>query len=196
MADTPTQTRQPHQLVYVVFQVDDGETVGDNKPRPTPASKASIKAMPRIQVEESGKDCCICLEEFEVDEEGRAMPCKHLFHSGCIEKWLEIHGTCPICRFLMPTETTENVGRDGGRRRLEGGEINGLDYLHSALAFASFVGMMGIVGFDRSSNQPSSGQVGDVLVLLLITTQVATETIFIFNNSFFLNLIFTLRRKD
>ncbi|KAK8334883.1 hypothetical protein V6Z12_A09G016200 [Gossypium hirsutum] len=113
--------------------------------------------MPRIQVEESGKDCCICLEEFEVDEEGRAMPCKHLFHSGCIEKWLEIHGTCPICRFLMPTETTENVGRDGGRRRLEGGEINGLEYLHSALAFASFVGMMGIVGFDRSSNQPSSG---------------------------------------
>ncbi|KAG8482587.1 hypothetical protein CXB51_024371 [Gossypium anomalum] len=126
MADTPTQTPQPRQLVYIVFQIGNSGVVGDNKPGPAPASKASIEAMPGIKVEKSGKDCCICLEEFEVDEEGREMPCKHVFHSGCIEKWLEIHGTCPICRFLMLAEMVENEGNgsDGGRRRLEGGEIN------------------------------------------------------------------------
>ncbi|MFQ6630604.1 hypothetical protein Gotur_009807 [Gossypium turneri] len=64
---------------------------GDNKPGPTSASKASIEAMPRIKVEESGKDCGICLQEFEVEEEAREMPCKHVFHSGCIEKWLLNH---------------------------------------------------------------------------------------------------------
>ncbi|MBA0875562.1 hypothetical protein Goshw_010805, partial [Gossypium schwendimanii] len=30
--------------------------------------------MPRIKVEESGKDCGICLQEFEVEEEAREMP--------------------------------------------------------------------------------------------------------------------------
>ncbi|MBA0799525.1 hypothetical protein Gohar_010037 [Gossypium harknessii] len=159
MADTHTQTRQPRQLVYVVFRIGNGEAVGDNKLGPAPASKASIEAMPRIKVEETGKDCCICLEEFEVDEEGREMPCKHVFHSSCIEKWLEIHGTCPICRFLMPAETAENEGDDGdsGRQRLEGGEINGLEYLHSALAFASLANMIGMAGLGWGSNQPGSG---------------------------------------
>lgn len=70
----------------------------------SPATKASIEAMPRVVVTEEGTDCSICLEDYEVGGEAREMPCKHRFHSGCIEKWLGIHGSCPICRFLMPVE--------------------------------------------------------------------------------------------
>ncbi|KAE8735823.1 putative Ribosomal protein L34e superfamily protein [Hibiscus syriacus] len=105
--------------------------------------------MPKIKVRESGRDCSICLEEFEVDGEGREMPCKHVFHSGCIEKWLQIHGSCPVCRFLMPAETVE-VG--GGR---------GLEFLHSLLAYASRTNLIGAAGSARGSHQPASGRADD-----------------------------------
>ncbi|CAK9309615.1 unnamed protein product [Citrullus colocynthis] len=43
--------------------------------------------------------CTICLEEFEDGEFGRILPnCDHFFHLGCIDQWLHLHGSCPICR--------------------------------------------------------------------------------------------------
>ncbi|KAF2313619.1 hypothetical protein GH714_012431 [Hevea brasiliensis] len=87
-----------------------------DKSGPLPASKASIDAMPRITVtEDCVKDCAICLDEMSVGGVIREMPCKHGFHSGCIEKWLGLHRSCPVCRFMMPTEDdgTEDDG-DGG----------------------------------------------------------------------------------
>ncbi|KAE8659505.1 putative Ribosomal protein L34e superfamily protein [Hibiscus syriacus] len=161
MADTPTRTQQFPRVVFVTINFNGGGVAGDDsKSGKAPASKASIEAMPRIKVKESGGDCSICLEEFEVDEEAREMPCKNVFHSGCIEKWLQIHGSCPACRFFMPAaETAETNGGEGGRRRLEGGEnINGLDVFESFLALASFMGMM---GSGWVFHQPNSGWVND-----------------------------------
>ncbi|XP_039049553.1 E3 ubiquitin-protein ligase MPSR1-like [Hibiscus syriacus] len=157
MAEAPIQTQQSRPVFYVVFHLGSGGADAGNKPGPAPASKASIEAMPRIKVKGSGSDCSICLEEFEVDEEAREMPCKHLFHSDCIEKWLQIHGSCPVCRFLMPAETVETGGSDGDRRNLEDAEINGLEFLHSFLAFASLASLIGVAG----SHQPDSGRVED-----------------------------------
>lgn len=89
------------------------------KTGPLPASKDSIDAMPRVRVTEVGTDCAICLDGFEVGEEAREMPCKHRYHSECIEKWLGVHGTCPVCRFAMPVGK-KNGGDDG--EDIEGGE--------------------------------------------------------------------------
>ncbi|GMJ04138.1 hypothetical protein HRI_004083000 [Hibiscus trionum] len=164
MADAPTGSQQTPRVVFVMINLGGGGASGENsKPGPAPASKASIEAMPRIKVKESGGDCSICLEEFEVDEEAREMPCKHVFHSGCIEKWLQIHGSCPVCRFLMPAdETDETGGGDGGRGRLEGGEnMNGLEFFQSVLALASLASFMGVMGSGRDFHQPSSGPVDD-----------------------------------
>ena len=69
-----------------------------------PVTKASIEAMPRIVVTEEDIDCSICLEDNEDGGEAREMPCMYKFHSGCIEKWFGIHGSFPICRFLIPVE--------------------------------------------------------------------------------------------
>jgi len=45
------------------------------------------------------QSCSICLEKYEVGEETKSMPCLHKFHSKCINKWLMMKGTCPICKF-------------------------------------------------------------------------------------------------
>lgn len=81
-----------------------------------PASKASIEAMPLVKVAEGGLDCAICLAELEVGEEAKQMPCKHHYHAGCIDKWLGIQGSCPVCRYRMPVEQDEKInnGEGGG----------------------------------------------------------------------------------
>ncbi|KAG2649951.1 E3 ubiquitin-protein ligase ATL6-like [Panicum virgatum] len=46
-----------------------------------------------------GEQCPVCLEDVEAGEMVRQLPaCKHLFHVGCIDMWLESHRTCPVCR--------------------------------------------------------------------------------------------------
>ncbi|XP_050232913.1 uncharacterized protein LOC126681416 [Mercurialis annua] len=46
--------------------------------------------------------CTVCLEELEDFAAG--MPCGHLFHGICINKWLENSHYCPVCRYEMPTD--------------------------------------------------------------------------------------------
>ena len=44
-------------------------------------------------------ECAICLEEFEVGQFCQVFcGCKHIFHSDCIDYWLQTKLTCPICR--------------------------------------------------------------------------------------------------
>ncbi|GLJ38126.1 hypothetical protein SUGI_0776190 [Cryptomeria japonica] len=43
--------------------------------------------------------CSICLCEYGEEEMLRLMPeCRHCFHSRCIDAWLRLHASCPICR--------------------------------------------------------------------------------------------------
>ncbi|CAA2976932.1 E3 ubiquitin- ligase ATL42-like, partial [Olea europaea subsp. europaea] len=47
-----------------------------------------------------GLECAVCLSRFEETEVLRLLPkCKHAFHMNCIDKWLENHSSCPICRY-------------------------------------------------------------------------------------------------
>ncbi|KAI4346609.1 hypothetical protein L6164_007490 [Bauhinia variegata] len=98
------------------------------KPGASPATKDSIEALPRVVVTDEGGECSICLEDYEVGTEACEMPCKHRFHSTCIEKWLGIHGTCPLCRFLMPVEEMEDKSSSSSVVEEEsGGESLGID---------------------------------------------------------------------
>ena len=43
--------------------------------------------------------CAICIEEYEVGDQLRELPCKHFFHSQCIDPYFkEYHGICPVCK--------------------------------------------------------------------------------------------------
>ncbi|XP_031091717.1 E3 ubiquitin-protein ligase MPSR1-like [Ipomoea triloba] len=77
-----------------------------------PASKASIEALRSVEIgEEEEGECAICLEEWGLGETAKEMPCRHRFHKECIEKWLGIHGSCPVCRHKMPEEDDDDEAK-------------------------------------------------------------------------------------
>lgn len=41
--------------------------------------------------------CVICLDEIQVGNHLRALPCQHVFHSHCIRVWLRRKNACPCC---------------------------------------------------------------------------------------------------
>ncbi|XP_071690950.1 E3 ubiquitin-protein ligase MPSR1-like [Rutidosis leptorrhynchoides] len=102
----------------------------DRKDGQPPASQTAINDLKSIEIkctdkEEmerlglGGSECVICMEEWGVGDVAKEMPCKHKFHSGCVEKWLKIHGTCPVCRYKMECDDdVENKnGEVEGERR-------------------------------------------------------------------------------
>ncbi|KAE8666053.1 galactosyltransferase family protein [Hibiscus syriacus] len=90
-----------------------------NKDGHPPASKASIEAMPSVDVgEDEDGECVVCLEEWKAEELAKEMPCKHKFHGECIEKWLEIHGSCPVCRYKMSVDDEEKGKKTGEQREI------------------------------------------------------------------------------
>ncbi|KAL7612974.1 putative RING-H2 finger protein ATL71 [Lactuca sativa] len=43
--------------------------------------------------------CAICLMDYKPSDVLRLLPeCCHLFHLRCIDTWLKVHPTCPVCR--------------------------------------------------------------------------------------------------
>ncbi|XP_057793862.1 RING-H2 finger protein ATL58-like [Salvia miltiorrhiza] len=50
--------------------------------------------------------CSVCLGEYLAEDKLQQIPsCGHTFHMDCIDLWLTIHTTCPLCRhsLLAPT---------------------------------------------------------------------------------------------
>ncbi|KAJ3690676.1 hypothetical protein LUZ61_019840 [Rhynchospora tenuis] len=46
-------------------------------------------------------ECCICLSQYDDGVELRELPCTHHFHCACIDKWLHINATCPLCKYSI-----------------------------------------------------------------------------------------------
>ncbi|KAG0045867.1 hypothetical protein BGZ83_008913 [Gryganskiella cystojenkinii] len=42
--------------------------------------------------------CPICLCDYEDLEELRHLPCDHFFHKECVDEWLKLKRTCPLCK--------------------------------------------------------------------------------------------------
>jgi len=57
---------------------------------------AAAEASEDVPKEEN--NCQICMEDFEDGDELRTLPCFHLFHAKCVDKWLKVNSICPTCR--------------------------------------------------------------------------------------------------
>ncbi|KAF9428559.1 E3 ubiquitin-protein ligase rnf13 [Podila epigama] len=63
--------------------------------------------------------CAICLEEYEVGDQLRELPCKHFFHSECIDPWFKnVHSVCPVCKRDYSEAGRMTVASRGRQREL------------------------------------------------------------------------------
>ncbi|XP_022761110.1 RING-H2 finger protein ATL20-like [Durio zibethinus] len=66
----------------------------------------TIESYPKTKLGDSGRPpkpndstCPICLSEYQPKETLRTIPeCNHYFHANCIDEWLKMNGSCPLCR--------------------------------------------------------------------------------------------------
>jgi hypothetical protein len=49
------------------------------------------------------QECVICFESIKNDSLCRMLSCFHIFHSRCIDQWLENNASCPMCQKVLKT---------------------------------------------------------------------------------------------
>ncbi|KAJ0959687.1 hypothetical protein J5N97_000655 [Dioscorea zingiberensis] len=76
--------------------------------------------------------CCICLAKYVDNDELRELPCTHFFHLDCVDKWLKINASCPLCKFEVGESAGAASGSNSGGRNdePEGGKWRDLQETH------------------------------------------------------------------
>ncbi|KAG5676158.1 hypothetical protein PVAND_006007 [Polypedilum vanderplanki] len=79
---------------------------------PPPLEKEKIDEIPKCEITQeqvnSKLQCSVCWEDFQLKETVRQLPCSHVYHEDCILPWLNLHGTCPVCRKSLVSEEDSN----------------------------------------------------------------------------------------
>lgn len=44
------------------------------------------------------ENCAVCLSKLEINQQVKALPCKHIFHPKCINSWMKQKLICPCCK--------------------------------------------------------------------------------------------------
>ncbi|KAG1354097.1 putative RING-H2 finger protein ATL72 [Cocos nucifera] len=88
-----------------------------------PASLPSFSA-----ASPEAESCPVCLAEYVAGEEVRVLPrCGHMFHKGCIDRWLLTSSSlCPICRDRVIEREVQPATIDCGVGSRSGGQDGGL----------------------------------------------------------------------
>uniref|UniRef100_A0ACD5Y7J3 Uncharacterized protein n=1 Tax=Avena sativa TaxID=4498 RepID=A0ACD5Y7J3_AVESA len=89
-----------------------GEVVGTESrgvSADTLASLPSVTYQAQDKQDSNMEQCVICRVEFEEGESLVALPCKHSYHSECINQWLQLNKVCPMCSAEVPTSDSSQA---------------------------------------------------------------------------------------
>ncbi|KAI7829602.1 hypothetical protein BC939DRAFT_12639 [Gamsiella multidivaricata] len=77
--------------------------------------------------------CSICLCDYEDLEELRHLPCDHYFHKECVDEWLKLKRTCPLCKYDI---SRTNRGAKRWSRRSNRHQTSGSDGARGSRRFS------------------------------------------------------------
>jgi len=66
--------------------------------QPTDTGLKEYKELETVKKSQPIENCAICLEPKVGGEVLRTVPCLHTFHVQCIDPWLQLKRTCPVCK--------------------------------------------------------------------------------------------------
>lgn len=93
-------------------KVESNEKQTDNNQGPVGGIMTECRADSPIEhvLAEEDAECCICLSSYDDGVELRELPCGHHFHCACVDKWLYINATCPLCKYNILKSS--NLGQE------------------------------------------------------------------------------------
>ncbi|XP_010247791.1 PREDICTED: RING-H2 finger protein ATL70-like [Nelumbo nucifera] len=117
-SDQPQQSSAQPSNQHTIITIEEG------------VDEATLLSYPKLlysQAKLRNKDttascCSICLADYKNTDVLRLLPgCSHLFHLKCVDPWLRLHPTCPVCRTSpiptpLSTPLAEVVPLAGSRR--------------------------------------------------------------------------------
>ncbi|KAK5650450.1 hypothetical protein RI129_001479 [Pyrocoelia pectoralis] len=62
-----------------------------------PSLQSNTQSPRRRNSNDFQKNCVICFDVLKADS-SRRLSCGHKFHESCINRWLSVNNSCPICR--------------------------------------------------------------------------------------------------
>lgn len=139
-----------------------------------PLGEERTRALPQMTFAEACQEgmteekCAICVEEFEVTDNTRVLPCKHYFHPLCIDPWLIEHSSmCPLCKQSVSQPPREEDGTrqfEHEQRASETSEVDSNDF-STPVAIISPMHPQPAVMQDQTMNYESSSTSSDAPLL-------------------------------
>ncbi|KAJ0023981.1 hypothetical protein NQD34_003880 [Periophthalmus magnuspinnatus] len=117
-------------LLFYCAQRLRGSTRGRTQRGFGDAAKKAIRKLTTRTVRRGDKEtdpdfnhCAVCIESYQLNDVVRILPCKHVFHKGCVDPWLNEHCTCPMCKLnilkalgiVTSIPCVDSVSLDGSR---------------------------------------------------------------------------------
>eukprot|EP00667_Euglena_gracilis_P020403 EG_transcript_22091 len=85
----------------------DDEAAGGEEALPLDEFSISSPLADHTKLPADHRTCLVCQEDFKSGETTRRLNCFHLFHTKCVDKWLQRHPSCPICKHRFTRERME-----------------------------------------------------------------------------------------
>nr|CAB3462665.1 unnamed protein product [Digitaria exilis] len=93
-------------LPKMVYKAEE-EEAGEAGTKTTTTTKAAVTGSAAAAGSSPAARCCaVCLGVFAGGQVLRVLPaCAHAFHQLCVDRWLRLRPTCPVCRSPPVTPT-------------------------------------------------------------------------------------------